>query len=156
MKISDKFTVAAAFGNVHGVYRPGNVKLTPIILDNSQKFVQSKFKTIEKPIRCYGIIMFQGTKAGLIFHLFSCAMLEAALKRTKTLPKHSWDAPRTLQDAPGRLLDSVWEGLGGYWVHLGPPDGPKTAPRRDQDPPKSRPKHLPRRTWQPEPPRHPK
>ena len=50
MKISDKFTVAAAFGNVHGVYRPGNVKLTPIILDNSQKFVQSKFKTIEKPI----------------------------------------------------------------------------------------------------------
>ena len=50
MKVSDKFTVAAAFGNVHGVYRPGNVKLTPIILDNSQKFVQSKFKTIEKPI----------------------------------------------------------------------------------------------------------
>ena len=50
MKVSDKFTVAAAFGNVHGVYRPGNVKLTPIILDNSQKFVQSKFNTIEKPI----------------------------------------------------------------------------------------------------------
>ena len=37
MKISDKFTIAAAFGNVHGVYRPGNVKLTPVILDNSQK-----------------------------------------------------------------------------------------------------------------------
>ena len=50
IQVSDKFTVAAAFGNVHGVYRPGNVKLTPIILDNSQKFVQSKFKTIEKPI----------------------------------------------------------------------------------------------------------
>ena len=50
MKISDKFTIAAAFGNVHGVYRPGNVKLTPIILDNSQKFVQSKFNTEEKPI----------------------------------------------------------------------------------------------------------
>ena len=50
MKISDKFTIAAAFGNVHGVYRPGNVKLTPIILDNSQKFVQSKFNTTEKPI----------------------------------------------------------------------------------------------------------
>ena len=40
MKISDKFTIAAAFGNVHGVYRPGNVKLTPKILDNSQKHVQ--------------------------------------------------------------------------------------------------------------------
>ena len=50
MKISDKFTVAAAFGNVHGVYRPGNVKLTPIILDNSQKHIQSKFNTNEKPI----------------------------------------------------------------------------------------------------------
>ena len=50
MKVSDKFTIAAAFGNVHGVYRPGNVKLTPIILDNSQKFVQSRFNTNDKPI----------------------------------------------------------------------------------------------------------
>ena len=50
MKISNKFTIAAAFGNVHGVYRPGNVKLTPIILHNSQKFVENKFKTVEKPI----------------------------------------------------------------------------------------------------------
>ena len=50
MKVSDRFTVAAAFGNVHGVYRPGNVKLTPIILDNSQKYVQDKFNTDEKPI----------------------------------------------------------------------------------------------------------
>src|SRR5690606_29691294 len=36
-KISDQFTIAAAFGNVHGVYKPGNVKLTPIILKNSQE-----------------------------------------------------------------------------------------------------------------------
>ena len=50
IKVSDRFTVAAAFGNVHGVYRPGNVKLTPVILDNSQKFVQNKFNTEEKPI----------------------------------------------------------------------------------------------------------
>ena len=50
IKVSDRFTVAAAFGNVHGVYRPGNVKLTPVILDNSQKFVQNKFNTDEKPI----------------------------------------------------------------------------------------------------------
>lgn len=48
--ISPNFTVAAAFGNVHGVYKPGNVKLTPKILDNSQKFVQEKFGTQEKPI----------------------------------------------------------------------------------------------------------
>jgi fructose-bisphosphate aldolase class II len=49
-KISDQFTIAAAFGNVHGVYKPGNVKLTPIILKNSQEFVQKKFNTGHNPI----------------------------------------------------------------------------------------------------------
>src|SRR5690554_6869988 len=42
-KISNQFTIAAAFGNVHGVYKPGNVKLTPKILKNSQEFVSKKF-----------------------------------------------------------------------------------------------------------------
>ncbi len=42
-KISPKFTVAAAFGNVHGVYKPGNVSLTPKILKNSQEFVSEKY-----------------------------------------------------------------------------------------------------------------
>jgi len=41
-KVSDKFTIAAAFGNVHGVYKPGNVKLTPKILLNSQEYVSKK------------------------------------------------------------------------------------------------------------------
>ncbi len=50
LKISDKFTIAASFGNVHGVYKPGNVKLTPKILDNSQKYIQEKFNTVEKPV----------------------------------------------------------------------------------------------------------
>lgn len=50
MKISPRFTIAAAFGNVHGVYKPGNVKLTPKILDNSQKFVEEKFKTEKNPV----------------------------------------------------------------------------------------------------------
>jgi fructose-bisphosphate aldolase class II len=48
--ISPNFTIAAAFGNVHGVYKPGNVKLTPKILDNSQKYVQEKFGLGEKPV----------------------------------------------------------------------------------------------------------
>ena len=43
MKVSDKFTVAAAFGNVHGVYKPGNVELRPIILKNSQEHIREKF-----------------------------------------------------------------------------------------------------------------
>ena len=42
-KVSNRFMVAAAFGNVHGVYKPGNVKLTPKILKNSQKFISKKF-----------------------------------------------------------------------------------------------------------------
>ncbi|CAM3993720.1 class II fructose-bisphosphate aldolase [Flavobacterium antarcticum] len=50
MKISPRFTIAAAFGNVHGVYKPGNVKLTPVILKNSQEYVQKKFGTIDNPI----------------------------------------------------------------------------------------------------------
>jgi fructose-bisphosphate aldolase class II len=50
-KISPNFTIAASFGNVHGVYRPGNVKLEPIILNNSQKYVQEKFSTTsDKPV----------------------------------------------------------------------------------------------------------
>ncbi|WP_299519928.1 class II fructose-bisphosphate aldolase [Winogradskyella sp.] len=42
-KVSDQFTIAAAFGNVHGVYRPGNVKLTPKILKNSQEYITEKY-----------------------------------------------------------------------------------------------------------------
>lgn len=49
-KISQRFTIAAAFGNVHGVYKPGNVKLTPKILDNSQKYIKEKFNTIDNPV----------------------------------------------------------------------------------------------------------
>jgi hypothetical protein len=49
-KVSDRFTIAAAFGNVHGVYKPGNVKLQPIILKNSQEFVQKKFGTKAHPV----------------------------------------------------------------------------------------------------------
>jgi fructose-bisphosphate aldolase, class II len=50
MKVSDKFTIAAAFGNVHGVYKPGNVVLTPKILKNSQEYVQQKFNTGNNPV----------------------------------------------------------------------------------------------------------
>lgn len=49
-KISHRFTIAASFGNVHGVYKPGNVKLEPVILHNSQKFIQEKFKTEQNPV----------------------------------------------------------------------------------------------------------
>ncbi len=50
MKVSDRFTIAASFGNVHGVYKPGNVQLTPKILDNSQAYIEEKFGTEKKPV----------------------------------------------------------------------------------------------------------
>ncbi len=50
LKVSPRFTIAASFGNVHGVYKPGNVKLTPKILKNSQDYVQEKFNTGKNPV----------------------------------------------------------------------------------------------------------
>ncbi|APG60228.1 class II fructose-bisphosphate aldolase [Christiangramia salexigens] len=49
-KVSDQFTIAAAFGNVHGVYKPGNVKLTPKILKNSQEYITKKYGVEENHI----------------------------------------------------------------------------------------------------------
>lgn len=50
LKVSPNFTIAASFGNVHGVYKPGNVKLTPKILDNSQAYIEEKYNTSKKPV----------------------------------------------------------------------------------------------------------
>ncbi len=50
LKVSPRFTVAAAFGNVHGVYKPGNVKLTPTILRDSQEYIQQKHNTGKNPV----------------------------------------------------------------------------------------------------------
>ena len=49
-KVSNRFTIAASFGNVHGVYKPGNVKLTPVILKNSQEHIQEKYNTGANPV----------------------------------------------------------------------------------------------------------
>jgi fructose-bisphosphate aldolase class II len=50
MKISPNFTIAASFGNVHGVYKPGNVVLKPVILNNSQVYIEQKYGTASKPV----------------------------------------------------------------------------------------------------------
>ena len=49
-KVGSLFTVAAAFGNVHGVYKPGNVELRPEILNNSQVYIEKELKTGPKPV----------------------------------------------------------------------------------------------------------
>jgi fructose-bisphosphate aldolase class II len=48
--VGNLFTVAAAFGNVHGVYSPGNVELRPEILKNSQEYIKQHYNTQEKPV----------------------------------------------------------------------------------------------------------
>ncbi len=50
LAISPNFTVAAAFGNVHGVYKPGNVKLKPTILKDSQDYIEKTLGTGPKPV----------------------------------------------------------------------------------------------------------
>ncbi|MBD0377225.1 MAG: class II fructose-bisphosphate aldolase [Flavisolibacter sp.] len=49
-KVGTLFTIAAAFGNVHGVYSPGNVELRPEILSNSQQYIEQEYKTAPKPV----------------------------------------------------------------------------------------------------------
>ncbi|AXX86269.1 class II fructose-bisphosphate aldolase [Malaciobacter marinus] len=49
-KVGENFTIAASFGNVHGVYKPGNVILRPDILNNSQKYIEQKHNTDKKPV----------------------------------------------------------------------------------------------------------
>ncbi len=50
-KVGNLFTVAAAFGNVHGVYSVGNVELRPEILKNSQHYIKQHFDLKEdKPL----------------------------------------------------------------------------------------------------------
>lgn len=50
LKISPNFTIAASFGNVHGVYKPGNVVLKPTILRDSQEYIQKKYGTGKNPV----------------------------------------------------------------------------------------------------------
>lgn len=50
LSVSPRFTIAAAFGNVHGVYKPGNVKLEPVILKNSQEYIQKNYGTGPNPV----------------------------------------------------------------------------------------------------------
>lgn len=61
-QVSPHFTIAASFGNVHGVYKPGNVKLAPVILDNSQKFIADKLSGNTKPVN----FVFHGGSGSLL------------------------------------------------------------------------------------------
>jgi fructose-bisphosphate aldolase class II len=121
LKVSDKFTIAAAFGNVHGVYKPGNVQLRPIILQNSQVYVQEKFGTAEKPIN----FVFHGGSGS------SPAEIAEAL---------SYGAVKMNIDTD--LQWAFWDGVRGYdqkyhdylQGQIGNPDGEDQPNKKNYDP----------------------
>lgn len=121
MKISDRFTIAASFGNVHGVYKPGNVKLEPKILRDSQKYVQEKFDTDEKPIN-------------FVFHGGSGSTLDE-IREAISYGVVKFNIDTDLQWA-------FWDGIRQYYVEnesylqgqLGNPEGPDKPNKSYYDP----------------------
>jgi fructose-bisphosphate aldolase, class II len=121
MKISPNFTIAAAFGNVHGVYKPGNVKLEPKILDNSQKYIQEKFNTGEKPVN-------------FVFHGGSGSSVEEIREAI------SYGAIKMNIDTD--LQWAFWEGVKDYYEankgylqgQIGNPDGDDKPNKKYYDP----------------------
>ncbi|MFP9112607.1 class II fructose-bisphosphate aldolase [Flavobacterium sp. RHBU_3] len=120
-KISPKFTVAAAFGNVHGVYKPGNVKLTPTILRDSQTYVQEKFGTEPNPV-------------DFVFHGGSGSSLEE-IREAISYGVIKMNIDTDLQFA-------FTEGIRDYMVgkidylktQIGSPDGPESPNKKHYDP----------------------
>jgi fructose-bisphosphate aldolase class II len=121
MQVSPRFTIAASFGNVHGVYKPGNVKLRPIILHNSQAHVQEKFGTAEKPL-------------DLVFHGGSGSTLEEIREAV------SYGVVKMNIDTD--LQWALWEGIKNYYVknegylqgQIGNPEGPDEPNKKYYDP----------------------
>ena len=116
LKISPNFTIAAAFGNVHGVYKPGNVKLKPAILKSSQDFIQKKFGTGPKPVN-------------FVFHGGSGSTREEIREAL------SYGAVKMNLDTD--LQWAFWDGVRGYEAknhdflqgQIGNPTGPDAPPK---------------------------
>lgn len=121
-EVSDKITVAAAFGNVHGVYKPGNVKLQPVILKNSQDFVRSEFNiTADKPVN-------------FVFHGGSGSSQEEIREAI------SYGAIKMNIDTD--MQWAFWEGIRDYYqakepylqAQIGSPDGDDSPNKKYYDP----------------------
>jgi len=120
-KVSHRFTIAAAFGNVHGVYKPGNVKLQPIILKNSQDYIQQKFGTSPNPVN-------------FVFHGGSGSTREEIREAIK------YGAIKMNIDTD--MQWSTWEGVKNYYedkkaylqTQLGNPEGSDSPNKKYYDP----------------------
>jgi fructose-bisphosphate aldolase, class II len=121
MKISPRFTIAAAFGNVHGVYKPGNVKLTPKILRNSQDFVKEKFNTGENPV-------------DFVFHGGSGSTLEEIREAIGYgVVKMNLDTDLQFAFTEG-VRDYVSSKIDYLKTQIGSPDGPDSPNKKHYDP----------------------
>ncbi len=120
-EVSDNFTIAAAFGNVHGVYKPGNVKLTPIILKNSQDHIQEKHSTSHNPVN-------------FVFHGGSGSSREEIREAI------SYGAIKMNIDTD--MQWAYWDGIKGYYgeksdylqAQIGNPDGDDKPNKKFYDP----------------------
>lgn len=119
--VSDNFTIAAAFGNVHGVYKPGNVKLTPKILKNSQDHIQEKHGTASNPVN-------------FVFHGGSGSSREEIREAI------GYGAIKMNIDTD--LQWAYWEGIKNYYQanegylqsQIGNPEGPDSPNKKKYDP----------------------
>jgi len=120
-EVSDNFSIAAAFGNVHGVYKPGNVKLTPIILKNSQDHIQEKHSTADNPVN-------------FVFHGGSGSSREEIREAI------SYGAIKMNIDTD--MQWAYWDGIKGYYkgnegylqTQIGNPDGDDKPNKKYYDP----------------------
>ena len=121
MKVSPRFTIAAAFGNVHGVYKPGNVKLRPVILHNCQVYIQEKYGTAARPL-------------DLVFHGGSGSTQEEIREAV------SYGVVKMNIDTD--LQWALWEGVKNYYTknegylqgQIGNPKGPDEPNKKYYDP----------------------
>lgn len=121
-KISDKFTIAAAFGNVHGVYKPGNVELMPIILKNSQDHVMKKFN------------LDSNNPINFVFHGGSGS--------TRAEIREAIEYGAVKMNIDTDLQWAFWEGVRDYYVprtaymqtQIGNPDGDDVPNKKNYDP----------------------
>lgn len=121
-KISPNFTIAAAFGNVHGVYKPGNVKLQPVILKNSQDYIREKFGLTEKtPVN----FVFHGGSGSAQSEIREAIEYGAVKMNIDTDMQWAfWDGIRAYHDAKREYLKA----------QIGNPDGDDKPNKKYYDP----------------------
>jgi fructose-bisphosphate aldolase class II len=120
-KISPNFTIAAAFGNVHGVYKPGNVKLKPAILDASQKYIEEKLGTGKKPVN----FVFHGGSGSTREEIREALSYGAVKMNIDTDMQWAfWDGIRTYEAKNHDYLQG----------QIGNPNGPDSPNKKQYDP----------------------